>query len=266
MGSWKAPRLAQQPAGLLAAANQLVSPVDDVLWAAKTPDESSTPSPPARSSARTWPPSRPPPWPRVRTARSPRTTSPGPPPGTRSPTSGTHQRTGRGTVRHAKLLVGDRSLTRDALRDGLVFPEQAGVICDAIEELPDQPPPPGTGREQLLDEAGRLHATDLTKAARHLIHVVDPEGAERKAEKDPVKARLVELRPFAGLTIEEAALALGIWVTTANRYWSYARAWLHQAVAGEADSGGIPDMGGTESGPFSRTGGRGHAYPHAVPP
>jgi RNA polymerase sigma factor (TIGR02999 family) len=56
----------------------------------------------------------------------------------------------------------------------------------------------------------------------------------RLAEKHPAKARLVELRHFAGLTIEEAALALGISVTTANRYWSYARAWLHQAVTGEA--------------------------------
>ena len=98
--------------------------------------------------------------------------------------AGTHLRTGRGTVRHAKLLVGDRSLTRDALRDGLVSPEQAGVICDAIEELPTNPHLRELAEKQLLDEAGRLHATDLTKAARHLIHVVDPDGAERKAERD----------------------------------------------------------------------------------
>ena len=98
--------------------------------------------------------------------------------------AGTHQRTGRRTVRHAKLLVGDRSLTRDALRDGLVSPEQAGVICDAIEELPTNPHLRELAEKTLLDEAGRLHATDLAKAARHLIHVVDPDGAERKAEKD----------------------------------------------------------------------------------
>jgi RNA polymerase sigma factor (TIGR02999 family) len=60
------------------------------------------------------------------------------------------------------------------------------------------------------------------------------EALRRLAEKDPAKARLVELRHFAGMTIEEAALALGISVTTANRYWTYARAWLHQQVAGEA--------------------------------
>ena len=87
-------------------------------------------------------------------------------------------------MRHAKLLVGDRSLTREALRDGLVSPEQAGVICDAIEELPTNPHLRELAEKQLLDEAGRLHATDLTKAARHLIHVIDPDGTERKAEKD----------------------------------------------------------------------------------
>lgn len=56
------------------------------------------------------------------------------------------------------------------------------------------------------------------------------EALNQLAEKDPVKAQLVKFRHFAGLTIEEAAQALGISVTTANRYWAYARAWLHQQV------------------------------------
>ena len=62
------------------------------------------------------------------------------------------------------------------------------------------------------------------------------DALRRLSAKDPVKARLVELRHFAGLTIEEAALSLEISVTTANRYWSYARAWLHQEVTGESGS------------------------------
>jgi DNA-directed RNA polymerase specialized sigma24 family protein len=57
---------------------------------------------------------------------------------------------------------------------------------------------------------------------------------ERFVEKDPVKARLVMLRHFAGLTIEESAQTLGISTTTANRYWAFARAWLHQEILGEA--------------------------------
>jgi RNA polymerase sigma factor (TIGR02999 family) len=56
------------------------------------------------------------------------------------------------------------------------------------------------------------------------------EALARLAAKDPLKARLVELRHFAGLTIEQAALALGLSTTTAHRHWTYARAWLHQEV------------------------------------
>src|SRR5262249_4613937 len=74
------------------------------------------------------------------------------------------------------------------------------------------------------------------------VHLAAPEPGEdllaldealvRLAAKDPVKAQLVKLRHFAGLTIEEAAQVLGISVTTANRYWAYARAWLHQEIEG----------------------------------
>ena len=46
-------------------------------------------------------------------------------------------------------------------------------------------------------------------------------------------AELVKLRYFAGLTIEQAAEALGISPRTADRYWAYARAWLHQEIAGK---------------------------------
>jgi RNA polymerase sigma factor (TIGR02999 family) len=67
------------------------------------------------------------------------------------------------------------------------------------------------------------------------------EALNRLAEKDPVKAELVKLRHFAGLTAEEAARALGIAPTTANRYWAYGRAWLHQEIThGEAAGPGTP--------------------------
>lgn len=49
---------------------------------------------------------------------------------------------------------------------------------------------------------------------------------------DPSKARLVELRYFAGLTGAEAAEALGISPTTADRYWAYARSWLQAEIRG----------------------------------
>ena len=58
------------------------------------------------------------------------------------------------------------------------------------------------------------------------------EALNRFGAKHPVKAEVVKLRYFAGLSSEEAALALGISRATADRYWTYARAWLHREVAG----------------------------------
>jgi len=60
------------------------------------------------------------------------------------------------------------------------------------------------------------------------------EALDRLATIDPVKAELVKLRYFAGMTIEEAAEALAISPATAKRYWTYARTWLFHAMAGEA--------------------------------
>jgi len=58
------------------------------------------------------------------------------------------------------------------------------------------------------------------------------EALDRLAEKDPVKAELVKLRYFAGLTADQAAAVLGISPSTADRHWTYARAWLKRAVDG----------------------------------
>jgi RNA polymerase sigma factor (sigma-70 family) len=57
------------------------------------------------------------------------------------------------------------------------------------------------------------------------------EALDKLAAKDVRKAELVKLRYFAGLTIEEAAAALGISTTTADRDWSYARAWLFREMS-----------------------------------
>jgi RNA polymerase sigma factor (TIGR02999 family) len=58
------------------------------------------------------------------------------------------------------------------------------------------------------------------------------EALDRLAEKDPVKAELVKLRYFAGLTADQAAAALSLSPSTADRHWTYARAWLKRAVGG----------------------------------
>ncbi len=54
----------------------------------------------------------------------------------------------------------------------------------------------------------------------------------RLAERDPVKARLVELRYFAGLTGDQVAQVLGVSPKTADRYWVYARAWICRDMEG----------------------------------
>lgn len=59
------------------------------------------------------------------------------------------------------------------------------------------------------------------------------EALDRFAQEEPEKAQLVKLRFFAGLSIEEAADALGISRATASRYWTYARAWLHDAISAD---------------------------------
>ena len=57
------------------------------------------------------------------------------------------------------------------------------------------------------------------------------EALTRLEQQHPEQARLVKLRFFAGLKIAEAAAAMGISDTTADRHWSYARAWIQREVA-----------------------------------
>ena len=57
------------------------------------------------------------------------------------------------------------------------------------------------------------------------------EALEDFALHDPLKAKLVELRFFGGLTLEQAAATLKISLSSAERAWRYARAWLYTALA-----------------------------------
>jgi len=62
------------------------------------------------------------------------------------------------------------------------------------------------------------------------------EALTRFAQIEPQKAELVQLRYFGGLTIEDAADALGISPATAKRYWAYSKAWLFQVIRGAETS------------------------------
>lgn len=66
----------------------------------------------------------------------------------------------------------------------------------------------------------------LTASARPEDLLALDEALTALNEASPVRAELVKLRFFAGLTVPEAAEVLGISVATAERYWTYARTWL----------------------------------------
>ena len=94
---------------------------------------------------------------------------------------------------------------------------------------------------------GLRHGGGLTRQDFDAIDLAAPEWPEdlvalddaltRLSQTDKAAADLVHLRFFAGLPIPEAARVLGISPRTADRHWTYARAWLHQAVQGAEPRG-----------------------------
>ena len=90
-------------------------------------------------------------------------------------------------------------------------------------------------RKQTQKRGGGLHPQqlDAVVAPEPDVELLALDEALHKlAAQDPQKARLVELRYFAGLTGEQAAAVLGISPTTADRHWAYVRAWLQAEVRG----------------------------------
>ncbi|MEQ1870689.1 MAG: ECF-type sigma factor [Vicinamibacterales bacterium] len=91
-----------------------------------------------------------------------------------------------------------------------------------------------------LKRWGALERVSLVKAlavsadvAVDLLPALD-EALTRLEQVDPEQARIIELRFFAGLTVEEAADTLGMSPATLKRRWSLARAWLFRELSAEA--------------------------------
>jgi RNA polymerase sigma factor (TIGR02999 family) len=116
--------------------------------------------------------------------------------------------------------------------------DSRGHFCTAAAEamrriLIDQ-----ARRREALKRGGQMQRQDLDDVQ---IAAPEPsvdllaldEALTRFQQLDPPKAELVRLRYFAGLTVPQAAEALGISTTTADRYWAYARAWLHAELSRE---------------------------------
>jgi RNA polymerase sigma factor (TIGR02999 family) len=97
-------------------------------------------------------------------------------------------------------------------------------------------------RKRSLKRGGGLARQDIEEAelvapeARVDLLALD-EALTRLAATDRTAADLVQLRYFAGLSVPEAAAVLNVSLRTAERLWTYARAWLHREIQG-ADSGG----------------------------
>ncbi len=89
----------------------------------------------------------------------------------------------------------------------------------------------GIARQFTLVEADRVIVSDPDT----LLDI--DEALARLAEEDPASADVARLRLFAGLSIDEAAGALGVSRATAFREWAYARSWLTAALAGAAQNG-----------------------------
>jgi RNA polymerase sigma factor (TIGR02999 family) len=89
-------------------------------------------------------------------------------------------------------------------------------------------------RKQL---APRVEIEEIQLAARdHDERLLELHDAlERLATEEPTAARIVEARVFAGLSVEEAAVMLGLSRAAAYREWAFARAWLATALTGNPE-------------------------------
>ena len=85
----------------------------------------------------------------------------------------------------------------------------------------------GGAQKVTLDETLEIYAEKTTDL------VALDEALKSLAEFDPRKARVVELRFFGGLNVEETAEVMGIHANTVIRDWSAARSWLYKAVTSD---------------------------------
>jgi RNA polymerase sigma factor (TIGR02999 family) len=87
-----------------------------------------------------------------------------------------------------------------------------------------------------VKHGGQFRRVDLDSACAALetqpwdILAID-QALEKLAAQEPIKAGLVKLRYFGGLTMAEAANVLGVSQATAERYWTFAKSWLYAELS-----------------------------------
>ena len=94
-------------------------------------------------------------------------------------------------------------------------------------------------RRRLADRRGGVHSVrvpldvvELPASERDTDLVAIDRALEKLASEDPRKARVVELRFFGGLSMEEVARALDVSIRTVHSDWAFARAWMYRELSG----------------------------------
>ncbi|MCE7972813.1 MAG: sigma-70 family RNA polymerase sigma factor [Leptolyngbya sp. PLA1] len=77
----------------------------------------------------------------------------------------------------------------------------------------------------------RLEGDTLASAAETIDHASLDDALTKLAALDPQKARIVELRYYVGLPVDEVARALGVSASTVAREWAFARTWLRRELS-----------------------------------
>jgi RNA polymerase sigma factor (TIGR02999 family) len=95
-------------------------------------------------------------------------------------------------------------------------------------------------RRRRLKRGGDIERADFNEVEIAYVGPADDivaldDALARLAQKHPEKAELVKLRYFAGLSVNEAAEVLGVSTSTADRHWTYARAWLFRELSPEGE-------------------------------
>ena len=131
-------------------------------------------------------------------------------------------------VHEAYLRLAD---SRPAWRDRQHF---VGIAARSMRQvLVDRARARGAAKRWAgLDRVSLHESLHGAAPADDLLPALD-EALTRLEQVDPEQARIVELRFFAGLSVEEAADALGVSPATLKRRWALARAWLHRELSGE---------------------------------
>jgi RNA polymerase sigma factor (TIGR02999 family) len=120
-------------------------------------------------------------------------------------------------------LVGQDPAGRIAPISSALLPKRCGILIDNARRK--RAVRHGGGQHRL-----NLEEMELAAAAEDDQLIAVREALEKFEAQDKVKAELVKLRYFAGMTIEEAAKVLGVSEPTVKRYWNYARAWLYREI------------------------------------